>query len=73
MSKRWETTAWPGAFRQRHPSQKQAYERVIKLRHDYEQGWGRCNLVTVRVSEDKGPWQTYERVQFHRPATVESA
>jgi hypothetical protein len=64
MSKRWRTTTWPTASTRSHDSKLAAYRYVKQLSEERTLGMSRITLVVVKVSEDKGPWQTYERLSL---------
>jgi hypothetical protein len=71
VSKRWKATFWPMATESRFDSKKKLYEFAVASRQSYQEGRSRLSSMTVYVSEDKGPWQTYERLDFAREARAE--
>jgi hypothetical protein len=62
--KRWSTIDWPTAYERKHASKVAAYRYVEQQQEAHVSGRSRVNVVVVKVSEGKGPWQTYERVRF---------
>lgn len=65
--KRWSVELIPTFTRTQFPSRAAAYRYVAQHSRDRALGLTRITDVTVRVSEGRGPWQTYERLHFDPP------
>ena len=65
MSKRWMTVDWPTVVERKHPSKAAAYRHVIETKKAWLADRSRVNKITVRVSDDKGPWELYESLNLN--------